>query len=175
MKFYGEKEVTVNFLGENEVIVNFLGKKEVIKKPPGEKEAMVIDENPFPPAASINITAIDSRAMLTAKKARRFSPSARVRKVWIPKQYFTYKNDLVAKERVSAAREWKKGMNDPSKRKISQIFIVPPIISPLQEWHVVQHKKFPQKLTRTRKRKMHRQSAMEKRQLPGEMLQGKPK
>ena len=141
-----------------------------MEKPPEGKEAMVIDENPFPPAASINITAIDSRAMLTAKKARRFSPSVKVRKVWIPKQYFTYKNDLAAKGRVSATREWKKGMNDPSRRKIPQIFIVPPIISPLQEWHVVRHKKFPQKLTRTRKRKMHRQSVMEKRQLPGEML-----
>ena len=54
---------------------------------------MVIDEDPFPPTASINIAAFDSRAMLNAKKAGRFSPSARVRKVWIFKQYFTYKND----------------------------------------------------------------------------------
>ena len=50
---------------------------------------MVIDEDPFPPATSINIATTDSRAMLNAKKAGRFSPSAKVRKVWIPKQYLT--------------------------------------------------------------------------------------
>ena len=66
-------------------------------------------------------------------------------------------------------------MNDTLERKIPQRFIVPPTISPVQEWHVVQHKKFPQKLTRTQKRSTQRQSAMDKRQLPGEMLQGKPK
>ena len=69
---------------------------------------MVIDEDPFPPTASINIVATDSRAMLNAKKVRRFSLSASVMKEWIPKQYMTYKNDLVTKERVPAAREWKK-------------------------------------------------------------------
>ena len=36
-------------------------------------------------------------------------------------------------------------MNDPSRRKIPQRFIIPPTISPVQESHVVQHKKFPQK------------------------------
>ena len=54
-------------------------------KPLGGKEAMMIDEDPFPPTASINIATTDSRAMLNAKKVGRFSPSVRVRKVWIPK------------------------------------------------------------------------------------------
>ena len=46
-----------------------------------KKEAMVIDEDPFPPVATINIAATDLRAMLNAKKAGRFSPSVRIRKV----------------------------------------------------------------------------------------------
>ena len=68
---------------------------------------MMIDEDPFPSIASINIATTDSRAMLNAKKAERFSLSIKVRKLWIPNQYLTYKNDLETKGRVSAAREWK--------------------------------------------------------------------
>ena len=74
VKLFGKKEVIVKFSREKEVTVNFLGEKEVTMKPPGVKEAMVIDEDLFPLAASINIAAIDSRAMLNAKKAGRFSP-----------------------------------------------------------------------------------------------------
>ena len=44
-------------------------------------EAMVIDEDPFPPVESINIAASDLRAMLNVKKVGRFSPSAMIRKV----------------------------------------------------------------------------------------------
>ena len=66
-------------------------------------------------------------------------------------------------------------MNDPSRRKIPQRFIIPYTISPIQEWHVVQHKKFSPKLTRTQKMRMQRQRAMEKMKLPREMFQGKPK
>ena len=84
VKFLGEKGVTMKFLGEKEVTVNFSGENEVMVKLPGKKEAMVIDEDPLPSVASINIDATDSRAMLSAKKAGKFSPSARVRKVWIP-------------------------------------------------------------------------------------------
>ena len=168
---------------------------------------MEIDEDPFPLATSINLVAINLRVMLNAKKVGIFSPSDRVRKVWIPKQYLTYKNNFVAKGRVHVVRKWKKngrysynsvedskqeaknkkfskeknvsprekGMNDPSRRKIPHRFIIPLTISHVQEWQVVQHKKFPQKLTITQKVRMQRQIAMEKRQLLGEMLQGKPK
>ena len=38
---------------------------------------MVIDEDPFPPVVSINISATDLRALLNAKKTERFSPSAK--------------------------------------------------------------------------------------------------
>ena len=90
-----KKKVKINFPGEKEVTMKFLEEKEVMVKPPGGKEAMLIDEDPFPLAASINIATniatIDSRAMLNGKKAGKFSPSARVRNVWIPKQYLTYK------------------------------------------------------------------------------------
>ena len=51
-----------------------------ILKFPKKKEVMVIDDDPFPPIASINIVVVDSREMLNAKKATRFSPSTRIRK-----------------------------------------------------------------------------------------------
>ena len=50
----------------------------------------MIDKDSFPPIASINIATTDLRALLNAKKAGRFSPSVRIRKVWIPKQYLVY-------------------------------------------------------------------------------------
>ena len=86
VKFFGKKEVAVKFSREKEVTVNFTGEKEVMVKPLGRKEAMVIDKDPFPLAASINIVANDLRALLNTKKAGRFSPTTRVRNVWIPKQ-----------------------------------------------------------------------------------------
>ena len=52
----------------------------------GEKEVILIDEDMF-------------------------SPNAKIRKVWIPKQYLTYGNDLVVKMKVSAARETRKKWN----------------------------------------------------------------
>ena len=66
---------------------------------------MVIDEDPFPPIASINIDAIDLRALLNAKKAEGFSPSSRIRKVWIPKQYLVYMDDLEIRRRVSITKK----------------------------------------------------------------------
>ena len=110
VNFLGEKEVTMKFLGENEVIVKFLGEKKITINFLGEKEVIVklTNEDPFPIATSINIAATNSRAMLNAKKAGRLSPSVRVRKVWIPKQYLTYKNDLAIKGKVSIVREWKR-------------------------------------------------------------------
>ena len=61
--------------------MKFLEENEVMVKPPRGKEAMMIDEDPFPLVASINIAATNSRAILNAKKAERFSPSVKVRKV----------------------------------------------------------------------------------------------
>ena len=44
-------------------------------------------------------------------------------------------------------------MNNPSRRKIPLRFIISPTVSYGQEWSMVQHKKFPQKLTRTKQKK----------------------
>ena len=45
----------------------------------------MIDEDPFPLVAPINIVATNLRAMPNVKKAGRFSPNSKIRKVWIPK------------------------------------------------------------------------------------------
>ena len=65
----------------------------------------MISGDPFPLVVSINIAAIDLRAMLNAKKTERFSPSVRIRKVWIPKQYLVYMDDFAARRSVSTTRE----------------------------------------------------------------------
>ena len=54
------------------------------------------------------------------------------------------------------------------------MFVVLPLVPPEQKRHVVQHKKFPKKLTRTQKRMMQRRRAMEKRKLLEEMPLEKP-
>ena len=54
---------------------------EGILKFPDKKEVMEIDEDPFPPVASINIANVDLRALVESKKAGKLSP----RKVWVPK------------------------------------------------------------------------------------------
>ena len=65
----------------------------------------MINEDPFPPMTSVNIAAIDLRTMLNVKKNGRLSPNARIRKVWIPKQYLVHRDELERKRRASAARE----------------------------------------------------------------------
>ena len=44
-------------------------------------------------------------------------------------------------------------------------YIIPPMVSPGQRRHVVQHKKFPQRLSKTQKRRMQRQREIGRRQL----------
>ena len=44
-------------------------------------------------------------------------------------------------------------MNNLLRRKMPSRFIVPPPVSLGRKWHVVQHKKSPQKLTKTKKKK----------------------
>ena len=60
----------------------------------GEKETILIDEDTFPPVASINTDAFDLKALVNSKKARGIPSSPMIRNVWIPKQYLTYKNNL---------------------------------------------------------------------------------
>ena len=45
-----------------------------------KKEAMTIDEDPFPPVASINTASFNLRALIKSKKAGKLS----LRKVWVP-------------------------------------------------------------------------------------------
>ena len=65
----------------------------------------MIDEDPIPPMASINIAAIDLKAVLNAKSDGRLSPNARIKKVWIPKHYLVHRDELVAKKRMSTTKE----------------------------------------------------------------------
>ena len=87
-----------------------------------KKEAMVIDEDLVPPATSVNIVVIDLKTMLNAKNDERFSPNARIRKVWIPKQYMVHRYELVVKRRMSATKENEKNGRYPyhSKQEIKK-------------------------------------------------------
>ena len=68
-----------------------------------------------------------------------------------------------------------RSMNDHAKRKMPPRFAISPLLSLGNECHLVKHKKFPQKLTKTQKRRIQRQRAMEKRKLSGGMRQRKSK
>ena len=82
-----------------------------------KKEAMVVDEDPFPPMASINIAATDLRSILNEKEDEKFSSNVKIRKVLIPKQYLVYKVKLVVKGKVSIAREKEKNLRYPYHSK----------------------------------------------------------
>ena len=56
------------------------------------------------------------------------------------KKFFKEKN-VSPKERHTSLGE--KGMNDYSRRKMPPRFLIPPPISPRQNFHVVKRKKFP--------------------------------
>ena len=72
--------------------------------------------------ASVNIVSIDLRVVLNVKKDERFSPNAKIRKVWIPKQYLVHKDELAIKGKVSTTKEKKKNGRYPynSKHKIKK-------------------------------------------------------
>ena len=94
---------------------------------------MVVDEDPFPPVASVNIAATDLRAVLNEKEDEKFSPNVKIRNVWIPKQYMVYKDEMIVKGKVSIAREKQKNERYPyhskqemKKEKPFKEKIVPP-------------------------------------------------
>ena len=80
----------------------------------------MVDEDPFPPVASVNIAATDMRYFLNEKEDERFSPNVKIRKVWVPKQYLVYKDELAVKGKVSTTREKEKNGRYPyhSKQEI---------------------------------------------------------
>ena len=82
-----------------------------------KKEAMVVDEDPFPQMDLVNILATDIRVVLNEKEDKKFSPNVKIRKVWIPKQYLVYKDELVLKGKVSIAREKEKNRRYPCHSK----------------------------------------------------------
>ena len=88
-----------------------------ILKFPEKKEAVVVDEDPFPPVALVNIATTDLRAILNEKKDEKFSPNLKIRKVGIPKQYLVYKDELALKGKVSMVREKEKNGRYPYHSK----------------------------------------------------------
>ena len=86
-----------------------------------KQEAMVVDEDPFPPVASINIAAMDLR-VLNEKEDEKFYPNVKIRKVWVSKQYMIYKDELAVKGKVSITREKEKNGRYPynSKQEIKK-------------------------------------------------------
>ena len=65
----------------------------------------MIEEDLVPPMALVNIATTDLKVVLNAKNDGRLSPNARIRKVWIPKQYLVHGDDLGAKKRMFVAKE----------------------------------------------------------------------
>ena len=65
----------------------------------------MIDEDPVPLVASINIVATHFKTVLNAKNGGRFFPNVRIRKVRISKQYLVHRDELVAKRKMSTTKE----------------------------------------------------------------------
>ena len=74
---------------------------------PREKKVIAIKEED-PLVASINTIVFDLNAVMNSKKEKEIPPIPGIRKVWIPKKYLTYKNDLAIERGVSAVKEKKK-------------------------------------------------------------------
>ena len=55
--------------------------------------------------------------MLNEKNDEKFSPNVKIRKVWIPKQYLVYKDELAVKGKVSTVREKEKNGRYPYHSK----------------------------------------------------------
>ena len=85
-------------------------------------------------------------------------PSSPSYKVMSPRYKFTSSKDMVG-NKIFFSRE---GVAEMERHVRC---IIPPRVSPSERWHVVQHKKFPQRLSKTQKRRMQRQRASDKRQL----------
>ena len=84
---------------------------------------------------------------------------------------FTSPRNVVGERHVSPAKlVFLRGRPSSSREEVVEKeklmrCIILPVVSPCQRWHVVQHKKFLQRLSRTQNRRMHRQRAVDRRQL----------
>ena len=135
-----------------------------VLKFPEKKETMLVDEDPFPPVATVNTTTFDLRSLINHKR--------RMREEMKRKRKPLYKNVWVRKSETLERAEGSSNQEGSSRfqafpkkhfQKNSPRFIVPPKVAPGNQWHRVQHKKFPQSLTRTQKRRLQRQRALERR------------
>ena len=77
---------------------------------------------------------------------------------------------MSSKDKLTSSKEKVRNKHVFSRERVTEMerhvrCIIPPRVSPGQMWHVVQHKKFPQRLSRTQNRRMQRQRAVDKRQL----------
>ena len=77
----------------------------------------MVDEDPIPPMDSVNITATDLRTVLNEREDEKFSPNVKIRKVWVPKQYLVYKDELAIKGKVSRTKEKVKNIRYPNHSK----------------------------------------------------------
>ena len=161
-----------------------------ILKFPEKKETMLVDEDPFPPVANVNAATFDLREVLNARRKQRRSevdhselhPERVIRKVWVPKKY------LVKEERAQwypkkeqKARAWSLPRAQPptvfSSHRKQPRFVAPSTVKPGNQWHIVEHKKFLEKLSRTQKRRLLREKAAlrRKKDLEQETEREKPK
>ena len=83
----------------------------------------MVNEDPFPPVASVNIAAMDLRAVLNEKMDEKFSPNARIRKVWILKQYLVHMDELAVQGKCLQLEKRKRieGINTILNRKSRKI------------------------------------------------------
>ena len=75
-----------------------------------------------------------------------------------PKEKFSSPKDMVG-NKLGFSRE-----KDAEIERLMRC-IIPPRVSPYQRWHVVQHKKFPQRFSNIQKRRMQRQRVANRRKL----------
>ena len=62
------------------------------------------------------------REVLNEKDDEKFSPNVKIRKIWVPKQYLVYRDELAVQGKMSLARETEKNGKYPhhSKQEIKK-------------------------------------------------------
>ena len=117
-----------------------------ILKFPEKKETMLVDEDPFPPVANMSTTIFDLCSLINQRRRIREEmerrPRTLFRNVWVRRPEL---------EKGSSNAGAKRAL-PPTKKAIQKRaprFVVPSRVPPGNQWYKIQHKKFPQPLTRT--------------------------
>ena len=105
-KYHNSWNHTTNACWGFRNVIHDMINKGIVFKFPDKKESMTIDEDPFLPAASINTTNFDPRALIESKKAGKLSP----RKIWVSK-YCLVHVDRLKKEWVAICIDHSSGRN----------------------------------------------------------------